>query len=446
MFKKSFQASLAASCVAGLLMAGQAQATDWLMLLGTEPAAAGAPAKVFGVLQPTYQADASKTTTAEPTRIGPNLQKQEQFQLMRAMIGVRGVAFPIDSKVNYFVLADFGTNAATDGGRYGQRTAVRLMDASVTLNHIPGARVRMGLFKTPGPEELLQAIPAMDYINFTDVSNQMMLERFPAGVNTYTTTPDHTAANGSAPLNPNEASWTSSYGAARDTGLEIFDSFHRDDWTHSYALMIGNGNGLQVQDSIADGPDTYIYWASEKVYGGSGINQQGLKFFAWHQAGKRKVDLSDDGVTNPVSHDRTRSGLGLRYRQGDWRLGAEYMVGKGMIFQGPEKPNFAIGPYQDLDGKANGYYLDVGYYVPNSKWQLDARYDQYNRSTEHQQLTVQYNTLTLGVNYHLNPKSRITVNYLMRDDKAQDPGMPAAAQQALKDIGGRVAVQATILF
>lgn len=438
---------LAASCVASLLIAGQANAVDWLMLQGTEPTGAGAPAKIFGVLQPTYQADSSKSTAAEPTRVGPNLEKQEQFQLQRAILGVRGVAVPIDSDINYLVDVDFGSNAATDGGKYGTTTPVRLMDASVTLNHIPGARVRVGLFKTPGPEELLQGIPTMDYINFTDVSNQMMLERFPAGVNTYGVAgSNHVQASGTAPLNPNEASWTSSFGAARDMGLQVFDSFRRDDWNHSYALMIGNGNGVQTGSSIADGTDTYVYWASEKVYGGDGPRQQGLKMFAWHQAGKRKVDLSDDGVVNPVSHDRIRSGLGFRYRKGDWRLSGEYMVGEGMIFQGPEKPNFAIGSFQDLDGKANGYYLDAGYYVPNSKWQLDARYDQYNRSTEHQQLTVQYNTVTLGVNYHLNPKSRITVNYLMRDDEAKDPGMPAAAKQALKDIGDRLAVQVTMLY
>lgn len=433
---------------AGLLSTAQVYATDWLMLLGTEPEGAGAPAKVFGVLQPTYQYDTSEITGPEPTRIGPNLEKQQQFQLQRAMLGVRGVAYPIDSKVNYMVLAEFGSNAATDGGVYGERTPVRLMDASVTLNHIAGARVRVGLFKTPGPEELLQAIPAMDYINFTDVANQLMLERFPAGV---------VNGNGVAPTTPAEAPWTSSYGAARDHGLQVFDSFHVSDWTHSYAVMIGNGNGLQVQESIADGPESYLYWSSEKVYGGTGPTQQGLKFFLWHHAGKREVDLSDDGVDNPLSHKRTRYGLGVRYRKSNWRLAGEYMAGKGMIFQGPEKPNFGFGTptaLQDLDGKANGWYADVGYYIPNSRWQLDARFDQYNRSTDHQYITARYQTTTVGFNYHLNPKTRITFNYAMRNDKALDD-IPATGplvtpltnlHSGLEGIKDRYALQLTMLY
>lgn len=36
-----------------------------------------------------------------------------------------------------------------------------LTDASITLNHIDGARVRVGLFKTPGSEESFKAIPVL---------------------------------------------------------------------------------------------------------------------------------------------------------------------------------------------------------------------------------------------------------------------------------------------
>ncbi|MFP3874345.1 MAG: hypothetical protein ACLFV1_07805 [Thiohalophilus sp.] len=38
----------------------------------------------------------------------------------------------------------------------------------------------MGLFKTPGFEEGLQAIHVFDYIDFTSAGNQLMLERHPA--------------------------------------------------------------------------------------------------------------------------------------------------------------------------------------------------------------------------------------------------------------------------
>lgn len=442
------RAVLYSACIGGLAAAMPAEATNWLMLQGTEPASAAGRAKVFGFIQPTYQKDTSEEGGPEPTRIGPSLEEQSAFQLMRARIGVRGTAMPIDDKVNYFIMAEFGENGATNGGLYGERTPVRLMDASVTLNHIPGMRIRTGLFKTPGAEEILQGIATFDYINMSDVSNQMMMERYPAGVNA--------SADGAAPLSVSEADWDSSFGAGRDIGVQLFDSFRRGDWEHSYALMAGNGNGLE-SSGIADGTETYLYWSSERIFdGGTGPWQHGLKMFAWSQSGKRKVDLSDDGVNNPLSHDRDRQGIGARYRRGDWRVMAEYMTGEGMIFQGPEKPNMGIGAppqLQDLDGEADGYYLDLGYYIPNSKFELDLRYDIYNRSTDHDYLTAEFKTLTYGVQYHLNRKSRVTVNYAVRDAEATDPiasgGLATPTtnlHDGLASIENRMGVQLTVIF
>lgn len=425
-----------------------ANAVNWLMLQGTERDGQAPRAKVWGFIQPTYQKDTSSITAPEPTRIGPNLEKQSQFQLQRARIGVRGLGLPLDSNINYFFLAEFGQNGITDGGIYGQKQSVKLTDASVTFNHIKGARIRTGLFKTPGPEEVFQGIFTFDYINFTDVSNQMMLERFPTGVNA--------SADGSAPFTNAETDGWGSFGAARDIGVQVFDSFKSNGWDHSYAVMVGNGNGLDT-GGIADGEDSYVYWSSEKLMkGGKGPWAHGLKMFVWSHSGKRELDMTDDGSANPISYNRTRAGIGARLRTGNWRVGAEYMKGKGMIFQGPEKPNFGFGTppqLQDLDGESNGYYVDVGYYVPGTKWELDARYDVYNRSTTHDYLTAEFKTLTLGVQYHLNRKTKLTLNYAIRDAKATDaigPGGLATPTTALHDglagIENRLAVQATIVF
>lgn len=460
-FKKVALAATITTMLGGF--ASTANAVNWLMLQGTEKDGAAPRAKVWGFLQPTYQKDTSDSTAAEPTRIGPNLEKQSQFQLQRARIGVRGIAMPLDSTINYFILAEFGQNAITDGGIYGEKQAVKLTDASVTLNHIDGARIRMGLFKTPGPEEVFQGIFTFDYINFSDVSNQMMLERFTAGVNQTcgtvaagnTDTPG--CASGNGPIFANEASWDS-FGAARDIGIQVFDSFKSGGWDHSYAVMIGNGNGLDT-GGHADGEDTYLYWSSEMlIAGGKGPWAHGLKMFAWSHNGKRKVDLTDDNTANAEVYDRNRAGVGARYRGGNWRIAGEYMTGEGMIFQGPEKPNMGIGALpatQDLDGESDGYYLDVGYYIPNTKWELDARYDVYNRSTTHDLLTAEFNTLTLGVQYHLNRKAKLTLNYATRDAKALDPISTASApltnmttnlHNGLEGIEDRISVQATIVF
>ena len=472
-FKKVALAATITAMLGGF--ASTANAVNWLMLQGTEKDGQAPRAKVWGFLQPTYQKDTSDSTAAEPTRIGPNLEKQSQFQLQRARIGVRGLGLPLDSNVNYFILAEFGQNAITDGGIYGQQKSAVLTDASITLNHIDGARIRMGLFKTPGPEEVFQGIFTFDYINFTDVSNQMMLERFTAGVNPNCDVAVAgqapipgcsnggagfpTAPNNQAPgqLRANEASWDS-FGAARDIGIQVFDSFKGNGWDHSYAIMIGNGNGLNT-GGHADGEDTYLYWSSEKlIAGGVGPWAHGLKMFVWSHNGKRKVDLTDDATANAVVYDRKRAGVGARYRGGNWRIAGEYMTGEGMIFQGPEKPNMGIGALaatQDLKGESDGYYLDVGYYVPGTKWELDARYDVYNRSTTHDLLTAEFKTLTLGVQYHLNRKTKLTLNYAMRDASAKDPistastpltNMTTGLHNGLNGIEDRLSVQATVVF
>ena len=88
--------------------------------------------------------------------------------------------------------------------------------------------------------------------------------------------------------------------------------------------------------------------------------------------------------------------MGTRYRKGAWRVAAEYMSGKGMIFQKPERPNFSIGPYNDFDGTSDGYYLDLGYYMPNTKWELDLRYDEYNRSKDNANIAAEFKNITLG--------------------------------------------------
>ena len=129
--------------------ASTVQAANWLMLQGTEPAGQSARAKLWGFVQVQYQKDESDPnpggTYIPPKLIGPNLSEQDQFNVNRARIGVRGTGFPLDADVNYFFLAEFGNNGITAPGDRN----VRMTDASITLNQIPGARIRAGLFKYP---------------------------------------------------------------------------------------------------------------------------------------------------------------------------------------------------------------------------------------------------------------------------------------------------------
>ena len=420
--------------IAGCLMAQSANSANWLMLQGTETAKQGeAPrAYLWGFIQAQYQYDNSDPSQkpvengyVPPKLIGPNLDDQSAFNVNRARIGVRGTGFPLDSKVNYFVLAEFGNNGITypiDGKH--------LTDASITLNHIPGARIRMGLFKYPGAEEGLQAIHVFDYINFSQVTNQLLLERFPSADDTNqppTPTPD---------ANMNQ--YSKSVGAFRDVGVQVFDTFKFSNWEHSYAVMVGNGNGLNYGDNDAN-KDFYAYLSSELVFGGKGGRREGWKTFAWYQDGKRT------NVYNPSqAQDRTRYGIGTKYLKKPFRVTAEYIEGKGMIFQGQQRPRDL---FNDEEGK--GYYVEGGWYIPSTNFEIDLRYDTYTRgenaggtapSAPDDESTA--NTVTVGGQYHINKKTRINAEYAMRDFESDTAGV----NTQLDGVKDRFAIQVTHIF
>jgi hypothetical protein len=457
---------LSGIALAGLLaVSGGANAANWLQIQGTEAAGAEQLGRVWGFVQVQYQDDSSDPNGAggyiPPKLIGPNLDTQSTFNVNRARIGVRGVAMPLDQRINYFLLLEMGNNGITEPeGSFAKAT-----DASVTFNHVKGARVRMGLFKYPGSEEGLQAIHVFDYINFTWVTNQMLLERFPNRV--------YTPNNPPATLPPGYRlnAFERGVGAFRDVGVQIFDWFDMgNDWELSYAVMFGNGNGLNFTDND-DNKDTYVYASVEKVYGGRGPRREGLKFFAWSHSGKRTADLSADScangntfpacgaggsgristVHNPQEYDRDRMGLGFKYLRNGIRISGEYMEGEGMIWQAPHNSTFAIGPGQGIPtapagngafAEGTGYYIEGGWRIPKTKWELDLRYDQYNR-LDGNQFEIQFKRTTLGVQYFFNPRVRLAINYEARSGEA--PNFPAGAgpNGNVDGIDDRIALQVT---
>jgi len=463
------KAAVAAACAGGLVVTMQAEAANWLMLQGAEPPSTAGRAKVWGFIQPEYQQTSGTEIAAGPWKgqrpifnsMRPDLKARKGFNTIRARVGVRGVGMPIDPKVNYFFLAEFGNNGITRQGG----GSVKLTDASVTLNHIPGARVRVGTFKTPGSEEGLQAIHVFDYINFTGAVNGLLLERFfnGDGSGTYVkpAAGPGTAADSGDPNLPNGP-----VSAFRDTGIQVFETFKNSGWEHSYAVMVGNGNGIARGEN--DGTrELYLYWASEQVYGGRGPRRQGWKMFAWKQSGKRILTTEGEG-----QYDRERAGLGTTYRKGKHRAAFEYITAKGMIFNGTDGgavagslsnlPAGAAGKFNGNDdvggdgqvvasfnvetkGEADGYYLHYGF-APNQRWEFDLRYDVYNRMTDVAAKERRFKTWTLGMQYFFNRKSRVIVNYEIRD--AEAPNLPAAnnANKILGGMDNRLAAQLLIIF
>jgi len=437
----------AAACVCILAFSANAFGSNWLAVQGTEPAGAEQLARVWGFVQFQYQHDNSSPNPAggyiPPKLIGPDLESQSAFNVNRARIGVRGVAMPLDPKINYFVLAEFGNNGITEP----ENSVAKLTDASVTFNHLKGARVRMGLFKTPGAEEGLQAIHVFDYINFTWVTNQMLLERTPNSVYTPNVNPQ--------PLPPAVRLNGFEHGvsAFRDVGIQVFDWFNvGKGWEVTYAAMVGNGNGLNFGDND-DNKDVYLYAAVEKVYGGAGPKREGLKFFGWSQNGKRTADLTNDGVFNPEEYDRDRYGFGVKYLRNGIRATAEYMKGEGMIWQAPHNASFGIGPGQGHPGApgsgafadGTGWYAEGGYRIPGKKWEFDLRYDVYNR-LDGDQFEIKFERTTVGVQYFFNPRVRAAFNYEFREANAlnfPDGAGPNANVQGIDDV---IAFQVTAIW
>ena len=488
------KAALAMACAGGMLVTMQAEATNWLMLQGTERDSAAGRAKVWGFIQATYLKTAGNKLPVQNGAAGlyggqdpqfevhqPNLASSETFQMQRARIGVRGAGMPIDPKVNYFIMAEYGNNGITAVG--GGSSSVKLADASITLNHIKGMRVRLGQMKIPMAEEVYQGIVTFNYINLTNMANQQFIERpfwtdGRAACNILTTT---NTVDGAITINKSsdqylqycngnaDVQFRSSAGAVRDTGIQLFDSFNTGGWETSYALLYGNG-GIN-KDNRDNDFDTSVYLSTEKVFGGSkGPRRQGLKFYAWQTEGKRTIydsALLNAGITTLEAAERTfdrkLSGFGLTYLRGKYRFWAELNKADGMIFNGStggavpgainsastgptatptngvgipagtQVSQFLLAP----EGKADGGYIDFGYKVM-PKLELDLRYDWYNRVTNagdpngfggfypaNGTAERFYSTMTYGVQYFFNKKTRLIVNYEVRD--FDSPNHPAAA-------------------
>lgn len=151
-----------------------ANAVNWLMLQGTEPAKVTHRSFLF--LQPSYTRDLCRQINAGPntgnravaSTIAPRFDDNSRFHFRRARAGVRGnftgiLKNSFTEKMNYFFLAEFAPNLLTYDFSGERENVAGLDHLSITANHFTGARLRFGLFKTLGLEEIYQGIVAQDY-------------------------------------------------------------------------------------------------------------------------------------------------------------------------------------------------------------------------------------------------------------------------------------------
>lgn len=476
---------LALAATAALGWSGQSAAADWVMLQGMEPPSS--THRFFGVAQASYSnyfgcKKLEGMQNAGPNqfsllngsyngncRVGPELKdRQSDFNLDNLAFGLRGNLIP--GKINYFLLANAGMNGATYNPLDTSRERlVSLTDATLTFSYIPGVRIRAGLMKKPGPEEIYQAIDTMDYMWPTDFMARVQVERF-----------IRTNAKGTAGI-AGQSDGTASFkgydsDAGRDWGVQFFDAFKHDKWTHTYAVMVGNGSGIHDIRDYNSKKDLNLYFSSEyDLPGGKGAKKHGVKLYAYHQEGTRNFETNASGS---LSQDFkfVRYGIGAKAlgpifgeTRGKHRLGFELMYADGMVFYTPtgnvidEAFGGQLQVAAERGNKARGFTLDYGYYL-NDKWQFDIRYSR-NDELYATLGTATWNAadkrviqhLTFGVNYHFSPQTRLTVNLEPRDVKSPNAvylgGTPALraiqtsnATIVSDSVGARFGVQVTHMF
>lgn len=386
------------------------QAANWVQLIGTEPADSGL-FKPFGFVQPTYtyyDAQPMQGGSAAingqyqfQNQVGPTYEDKAQLQFLRAQFGARG---KLSDKINYFVLTDLGENLTTVQHNF------MLTDASLTFNQIPGARVRVGLFKLPTSEEALVPNPtSYSYVYYSFAASALVQEtQFQTSSGT-----GCTAIAGATTLQCAKA--VAGNNAFRDWGVQVFDVFNRGKWELGYAAMLSNGGEIENMLGDDDGnKDFTVKLQASYLFGaGKGVARQDASVFLWRQSGDRRFGASD--------YTRTREGVGARYLKGPLRVTGEYLRGEGMIPGGPNPPvpnaNGLVPPY-NLNiaplGKADGWYLEAGWRF-HPKWEIEARYDEYDRNTNDAAANRLFQTWTLGAQYFINKNTRVTLNYEWRD-------------------------------
>lgn len=464
--------ALAAGIAVAAGMGSSAQAANWLQLYDTAPPGIAPPIKVWGFVQPDYASTSGKSVSgltgpASVTAfngvapnfnlIGPDLKSTNTFNMLRARLGARGTLSPLDNKLDYFVMAEFGNNGLT----YFAGKHPVLSDAFVTWNANKYARFALGLQKTPGSWESRVGIVALPYVNYTTATLQNTLERFinPGAAVT-------SAGSGGYHFVPSSDNVTG-YGAFRDIGLNMFNWFDRGPWEYAYAFMVGNGGPLTSTNNN-NGLDSYGMLRASYVFSGKGPYRNDAGVWVWFHNGQRKLDsvgtfsLKRWGVGGEFArHQRQAGGFSVH---------AGYLRAKGWIlapapfqYDATTAGNYtgtALGAYDKLTqwtiypGSSNtawGAYVQGGYYVMRNI-ELQLRYDQYNRLTNEAALERDYKTWTVGAQYFMTPTTRLSLNYAMptltvpHASSITNAVQRNNAQAIARSMGNRIDLQLTAVF
>lgn len=469
--------------VAVACQANVARGVDWFRQENNEPPGAAA-FRFWGFIQPQFIANqggavegikspspgltAYDGQTALFNYVGPDFTAKNQAQIFRARPGIRGVIPGTDETINYFVLAEFGNNGITetrDGPHYRYHPV--LTDATVTFN-TPLTRIRVGLGRLPLGEEAIQGEPVLNYVSLTNVTDSLLNERFQtpyySGLPEVPTlgVPMTQMTQAGLPGNKTCATpaghcvgsmLTGSVGAFRDLGVELYDWFDHGNWEYSYAVMVGDGHGVDVYNN--GNYDISAHLQATYVFGGAGTTREDASVYIWHQDGTRNYDSKD--------YSRIREGVGAIYSHHGLRLAGEYIRARGMIYYGYVAPfNFVGGgafePVEEMalasSNKADGYYVDVGQKFCK-RWEVDLRFDSVDKLYNSAYDQRRQATWTIGAQYFYSSALRFVVDYAIRSNLVVNPGAYSNANQhtqltdaalIAQSIGNQLQLQLTYAF
>ena len=405
-----------------LAMPRTARAADWPIVTATEEGSKDTPFRFFGFAQVVGEANVLGSRVTGLT--APKLRQYEGqwatfntlpdsdatwgLSVRRLRPGVRGSVPGTNQKITYIATVELGRAGVT------RLTPATPMDVGITFSYIPGARLRIGQFKLPLSDEVVEANPlASEFVNYSNVATQLLLES--------------QVKNGVITSN--------AYGF-RDLGVEAFESFSLGKkLSLAYAFMVSQGRMGAVDDDPEKDVSGRV--TTSWVFSGkrSDAHRQELSLYVWGLHGTREYA--------GARAQRNRSGTGVSLELEPVRLRAEVVSAQGMVAIGGQPPFEGAQVAMAPNGRALGVVafarVRLGGHVL-----LKLRYDELHRQTESAPDTRIFRTLTPALEVQVTPKMRLMLDYERRWILA--PDATADAKRIVDTAGDRVMLQASVFL
>ncbi|MHB1566911.1 MAG: hypothetical protein ACYCXG_09390 [Acidiferrobacter sp.] len=331
---------LSAVATAGLLPSMNEKPMEpWTMFWGTEKPQQQPTMLLFGAVQPGYSYIQGNSANAASAIT----KGSAQFKLYRARIGIRGSIGP---NIDYFFLSEFANNAVNpNNGVIGH---AHVVNASITLNYIPGIRIGVGLLYAPFDEEGMAATTVLPWINDSPMTYNI-------AYNEFTSTPAYNGIAGPG---------SGLFNADTELGVMAFDGVTHGRVGLNYAVGLFNGTGLtQTQSSMGHPDDVLLHVGADYGPFGTAVG---------YEDGRQVI--APDGALTPealpgASYQQQKYAIDLRY--GNYVKDPLWLWYEYQHARDTQQPGVA-GP-----GLARGWFAAAGY-RPVKHVMAVFRYSTYN--------------------------------------------------------------------